>query len=83
MLVYVRVIWVQATETDSVNHRSSGSRENQKGVECRCKGGGQRNMAEEGMFPLKREEEAEERHGKVCMCDFVGAKQGAGQAGGR
>lgn len=40
-------------------------------------------MAEEGMFLLKHEKEAEERHGKVCMCDFVGAKQGAGQAGRR
>lgn len=35
------------------------------------------------MFLLKGEEEAEEWHSKVCMCDFVGAKQGAGQTGGR
>lgn len=57
--VYVRVIWVQATEIDWQIHGSSGSQENKRCKECLLKGGGRGNMIEEGMFQLKHEKEAE------------------------
>lgn len=81
--MHVRVLWVQATEADwgKVTEVQDPMRA-KKGIECRCKGGSQGNIAEEGMFPLKCEEEAE-WHSEVCMCEFVDAKQGAGQTGGR